>query len=159
MLCRSQRYVLTSGKNLMSAMFPVPFRQGGGHVDFLDDLSPTHACVVCAKRDLAFLCSIRNDAHLCASKIIVEKILEPHPCDEKQTPPIGSLSKVSCNEVLLTRNYVFLIACPYITIDSPYHINHPKLGWSSKRVVVSDKGQRKCDHRQDGTTSCVVYLS
>src|SRR5262249_52649690 len=66
----------------------VPFREGRGHLHLLDDLAPADAGVVGAEADLALLRRVRDDAHLGAAEVVVEKILEPHPGDEKHIPAV-----------------------------------------------------------------------
>src|ERR1051326_56577 len=72
----------------MPAMLLIPLRDSRVLVHVLDDVSPTDARVVSTEGDLAFLSAIRDDAHFCATEIIVEEILEPHTRDEQEVPAI-----------------------------------------------------------------------
>ena len=54
----------------------------------LDDIAPADSCVVSTETDLSFLGSVRNNAHLSATKIVIEEILEPHAGDEEEIPTI-----------------------------------------------------------------------
>ena len=78
MLRAAELHALAAGENLVAPVLLVPLGQRGGHVHFLDDVSPTHAGVVSAKGNLALLRGVRNDALLGPAKIVVEQILEPH---------------------------------------------------------------------------------
>src|SRR5688572_22712787 len=72
----------------MTAVFLVPLCDGRVLVHVLDDVTPADAGVVCTERDLAFLRAVRDDAHLGAAEVVVEKILEPHTCDEQEVPRV-----------------------------------------------------------------------
>src|SRR5215475_3668196 len=72
----------------MAAMFFVPFGQGRRHMHLLDDLAPAYAGVVRAEGNLAFLSAVRNDAHLGASKVVIEQVLKPHSGDKQEVPAI-----------------------------------------------------------------------
>ena len=72
----------------MPAMLFIPFPHSGVLVHMLDDIAPADAGIVSTEADLAFLSPIRDDAHLGATKIVIEQILEPHSCDEKEVPAI-----------------------------------------------------------------------
>src|SRR5215216_5135315 len=82
--------VFTTRKNVMPAVLLIPLRHGRILVHVLDNVSPTNARVVSAEGDFAFLCAVRNDAHLRAAEVVVEKILEPHSRDEQEVPAIGT---------------------------------------------------------------------
>ena len=69
-------------------MLFIPFCHGGVLVHVLDDISPPDARVVSTETNLALLCAVRNYAHLGATEVIVEEILEPHARDEKKIPAI-----------------------------------------------------------------------
>ena len=72
----------------MTAVIFVPLRDGRVLMHVLDDVSPADAGVVCTEGDLAFLRAVRDDAHLGAAEVVVEKILEPHTCDEEEVPRV-----------------------------------------------------------------------
>src|SRR6266478_1723304 len=77
-----------AGKYFVTAVLLIPLRDGRILVHVFDDISPAYACVICTEGDLAFLSSVRDNAHLRATKIIVEEVLEPHAGDEKKIPTI-----------------------------------------------------------------------
>src|SRR5438309_1187589 len=74
--------VLSAREDLMAAMLVIPLSERGSHVHLLDDVSPAHTGVVRAEADLAFLRSVRNDALLGATEVVIEQVLEPHAGDE-----------------------------------------------------------------------------
>src|SRR5690242_5233564 len=74
----------------MPAMLLIPLRDGRVLVHVLDDVSPANSRVVRAEGDLAFLRAVRDDAHLGAAEIVVEKILEPHARDEQEVPAVST---------------------------------------------------------------------
>src|SRR4029078_3829270 len=84
----SHFHVLATGKNLVTAMLLIPLRNGRVLVHVLDDVSPTNPRCVSAEGDLTFLSAVRNDAHLGATEVVVEKILEPHSRDKQEVPAI-----------------------------------------------------------------------
>src|SRR5882757_3865075 len=69
-------------------MLFIPLGERGRHVHLLDDVPPSHARVVSAERDLAFLRRVRNNALLRPPEVVVEQILEPHPRDKQEVPPV-----------------------------------------------------------------------
>ena len=89
MLLRNVRNVMARGVNGMALIFLVPISEVRGLMHVLDNLPPADAGVVGAERNLAFLGAVGNDAHLCAAKIVVEKILKPHAFDAEHTPVVG----------------------------------------------------------------------
>src|SRR6266404_8598341 len=74
--------------NGVPPVFLIPFRQACSLMHILDNLSPAYTCVIGAKRYLAFLRAVWNNAHLCPAKIVVEQILEPHSLNTKDSPDI-----------------------------------------------------------------------
>src|SRR5436853_346815 len=66
----------------------IPFRHGSILVHMLDYISPADTRVVSTKADLAFLRTVRNNAHLCAPKIVIEEILKPHSRNEQEVPAV-----------------------------------------------------------------------
>src|SRR5215469_8017328 len=70
----------------MAATRAVPLRDRSVRLHLLDDISPADARVVRAEADFTHLRAVRNDAHLGATKIVVEEILEPHAGDEEGAP-------------------------------------------------------------------------
>src|ERR1043166_2829241 len=85
-----KRNVLAAGENLMASMLFIPFRHRRVLVHVFDDISPADARVVSTKADFAFLCSVRNDAHLSSTEVIIEQILEPHTGDKQEVPAVGA---------------------------------------------------------------------
>src|SRR6185369_15932254 len=83
-----QLHVLATREDLVAAMLLVPLRYRGVLVHVLDDVSPTDTGVVSTERNLAFLSAVRNDAHLGATEVVVEEILEPHTSDKQEVPTI-----------------------------------------------------------------------
>src|SRR5713226_10041649 len=79
---------LATRKDLVPSVLFIPLSKRGRHVHLLNDVAPAHARVVSAEADLAFLRSVRNDALLGAPEVIVKQILEPHPRDEQEVPPV-----------------------------------------------------------------------
>src|SRR5438270_7041892 len=73
-------------------MLLIPFRDGRVLMHMLNDVAPADAGIVGAETNLAFLSSIRNYAHLRTTEVVIEKILEPHPSDEKKIPTISPSS-------------------------------------------------------------------
>src|SRR5207245_3182612 len=72
-------------------MFPVsavPLRNSRILVHVLDDLPPADSRIVRAERDFSLLRCVRDDAHFRAAEVIVEEVLEPHPCDEQEIPRV-----------------------------------------------------------------------
>src|SRR5262249_18004205 len=65
-------------------------RDRGVLVHVLDDVSPTDTRVVSTEGNLTFLSAVRNDAHLGATEVVVEEILEPHTGDKQEVPAIRS---------------------------------------------------------------------
>src|ERR1041385_1633941 len=82
-------HVLAARKDLVTSVLFVPLGERGRHVHLLDNVSPTHASVVGAEGDFAFLRGIRNDALLGAAEVVVEQVLEPHSGDEQEVPAVG----------------------------------------------------------------------
>src|SRR4029077_18782407 len=76
----------TLGINLMLAVGLVPLGDGRVLVHVLDDFAPADAGVVGAEGNFTLLGGVRNDAHLGAAEIVVEKILEPHAGKEEEVP-------------------------------------------------------------------------
>src|SRR5262249_32326293 len=85
-----ERDGMPTGIHTMFSVLLVPFRNSGCLVHVLDDLSPTDSSVISTEGNLTELRRVRNDAHLCASEVVVEEILEPHACDEQEIPRILS---------------------------------------------------------------------
>src|ERR1017187_1421321 len=75
-------------EDLVTPMLLVPLGERRSHVHLLDDIAPAHARVVGAETDLTFLRGIRNDALLGAPEVVIEQILEPHPSDKQEIPPV-----------------------------------------------------------------------
>src|SRR6185436_2368515 len=84
----SELDILATGKNLVSAMLLIPLRDSRVLVHVFNNVPPANTRVVSAEGNLTFLSSVRNDAHLGAPEVVVEKILEPHSCDEQEVPAI-----------------------------------------------------------------------
>ena len=75
---------------LVTAVLFIPLGHRRILVHVFDDVSPTDTRVVGAEGNLTFLRAVRDDSHFCATKIVVEEILEPHAGDEKEVPSIGA---------------------------------------------------------------------
>src|SRR5438552_7465915 len=80
--CISQLNFFAASKDFVPTMLFVPLTHSRVLVHVLDDVAPANPRVVGAETDLALLSAVRNDAHLSAAEVIVEKILEPHTGDE-----------------------------------------------------------------------------
>src|SRR5260370_37158595 len=78
--------LLTLGVDLMLSVRLVPLGDGRILVHVLNDFAPAYARVVRAEGNFALLRGVRDDAHLGAAEIVVEKILEPHAGDEQEVP-------------------------------------------------------------------------
>src|SRR5437870_7557 len=85
---RRQGYGLAAGEDLVAAVLVVPLGERRRHVHLLDDVAPADAGVVRAEGNLALLRGIGNDAHLGATEVVVEQILEPHARDEEEVPAV-----------------------------------------------------------------------
>src|SRR5262245_32735688 len=93
----------------MTSVLLLPLRDGRVLVHVLDDVSPTNTCVVSTEGDFTFLSSVRNDAHLSASEVVVEEILEPHTRDKQEVPAIGTTHlNILCTSV--TANLAVVLA-------------------------------------------------
>src|SRR6478672_1911484 len=79
---------MSAGIDSMFAVLLVPLGDGRGLVHVLDDLPPADSGGVRAEGNFTQLRRIRNDAHLGASEVIVEQILEPHSSNEQEVPGI-----------------------------------------------------------------------
>src|SRR5881227_777030 len=67
-----QRNGLAAGKDLVTAMLLVPFRDGCILMHVLNNVAPANAGIVGAETNLTFLGSVRNDAHLRPTEIVIE---------------------------------------------------------------------------------------
>src|SRR6266478_3400364 len=74
----------------MPPMFFVPLSNGGVLVHVLDYVAPANTRVVSTEANFTFLRSVGNNAHLGASKVVVEQILKPHARDKQEVPTIGA---------------------------------------------------------------------
>ncbi len=81
-------HFLAAREDFVTSMLFVPLGERGSHVHLLDDVAPSHAGVVGAEADLAFLRGVRDDALLGAAEVVVEQILEPHSRDKQEVPAI-----------------------------------------------------------------------
>ena len=79
---------MPSGVNGVALVLFVPIFEIRRFVHVLDDLPPADPGIVSAEGNLAFLRAVRNDAHLGAAEIIVEKILKPHALDAEHAPVV-----------------------------------------------------------------------
>ena len=84
----SQRNLFAARKDFVAAVLLVPFGHGRVLVHVFDDIAPTDSGIVRAETNLTFLRAVGNDAHFGAPKVVVEKILEPHPGDKQEVPAI-----------------------------------------------------------------------
>src|SRR5437899_7859918 len=82
-------HLLALGVNLVFAVGLVPLGDRRILVHVFDDLAPADAGVVRAEGNFALLRGVGNDAHLRAAEVVVEQILEPHPCDEQEVPRVA----------------------------------------------------------------------
>src|SRR5262245_5649446 len=80
--------LLPAGKNFVASVLFIPLGERRRHMHLLDDLSPPHTSLTCAKLDLTLLCRIRNDAHFGATEIVIEEVLEPHSRQEEDVPAV-----------------------------------------------------------------------
>src|SRR5262245_59719180 len=62
--------VLATGKNFVSAVLLIPLCDSRVLMHVFNNVPPTNTCVVGAEGDLAFLRSVRNDAHFSATEIV-----------------------------------------------------------------------------------------
>src|SRR4030095_4192572 len=85
---------MTGSIDGMTSMLFVPLSKIRGLVHVLDNLSPTHSCVVGTERDLALLSAVGDHAHFSAAEIVIEKILKPHALDAKHSPLISGIIAV-----------------------------------------------------------------
>src|SRR5437667_9068621 len=81
-----QRYGFVPRVDRVTSFGFKPFYGRCVHVHFLDDFPPAQSCVVGAEGYLSHLCRVWNDTHLCTTKIVIEKVLEPHAGDKKHAP-------------------------------------------------------------------------
>src|SRR5258706_648686 len=91
MLLGNSGNFMTGGVNRVASVFFVPLAEVCSLVHVLDDLPPTHARVIGAEGDLAFLSAVGNHAHLGAAKVVVEKILKPHTFNAEHAPDIARI--------------------------------------------------------------------
>src|SRR5688572_18629219 len=80
--------MLAACEYFVTAVLFIPLCDGRILVHVLDDVTPADAGVVCTETYLAFLRTVRDDAHLRAAEIVVEEILEPHARDKEEVPRI-----------------------------------------------------------------------
>src|SRR5437868_1684057 len=139
-------------------MLLIPLRDRRVLVHVLDDVSPTDSRVVSAERDFAFLRAVRNDAHFCATEIVVEEILEPHARNEQEVPTVGptllnvALSAIAAHPaVILTTQAKRLIELLEQLVKSELR---GRLVW----VVVLQKRQTHHDVRHPLATRSVGDL-
>src|SRR5580765_3369500 len=90
MIGGSQWHIFGGGKYLVTAARFVPIHQRRRHVHFFHNLAPSHTCVISAKRDLAFLSCVGDDAHLSAAEVIIKQVLKPHARNKQEIPAVGS---------------------------------------------------------------------
>ena len=74
----------------MTAVIFIPLCHRRILVHVLNDVPPSDARVVSTEGDFTLLSSVRDDAHLGATEVVVEKILEPHAGDEQEIPAVGT---------------------------------------------------------------------
>ena len=121
-----------AGVDLVPPVLSVPLRQRRGHVHLLDDVPPADARVVRAERNLAFLRSVGDHAHLRAPEVVVEQVLEPHAGDEQEVPRIvpagGALA-------------VVLAAQGERLVELLQQVEHREVLGGLHRVVVLQQGQ------------------
>ena len=117
-------------------MLAVPVRNGRVLVHVLDDLPPSHACVVRAERDLPHLRRVGNDAHLGAPEIIRPEILKPHPGDEHHQPFVG----LAIVGILETDTAKLAAALLVVLLDE---IEQTEPLWGPRGGVVAQEAQRR----------------
>src|SRR5437879_6365047 len=67
-----QRNVLAASKDLVTTMLFIPFCHGRVLMHMLNYVAPANAGVVGTKTNLTFLGSVRNNAHLRPTEIVIE---------------------------------------------------------------------------------------
>src|SRR6266446_9982536 len=64
--------VLATGEDFVTTMLLIPFRDGRVLMHMLNYVAPANASVVGAETNLTFLSSVRNDAHLRSTEIVIK---------------------------------------------------------------------------------------
>ena len=80
--------VFSAREDFVAAVVFVPLRNRRVLVHMFNDIAPANTGIVRTETDLAFLCAIRNNAHLGAAEVVIEQILKPHSRNEEEVPSI-----------------------------------------------------------------------
>src|SRR5258707_7543722 len=134
----------------MTAVFLVPVGELRSQVHLLDDLSPADTRVVSAERNFALLRSIRDDAHLGATKVVIKKILKPHAGNEQEIPAIFPEALDPFTAGFYVVFVVMFLATEFLTELSD-QINELEVRRRHERIVISQQCQGHTGDRQQWT--------
>src|SRR2546427_7438694 len=159
MLGRVHLHILPTGKDFVPPVLLVPLGERCGHVHLLDDVPPSHAGVVGAERNLAFLCGIRNDALLRPPEIVVEQILEPHAGDEQEVPSVLAPFHNVINRPLRSNLAVVTPSHVVVLIELTEQVRQLEMRRRFERIVVLHQKQSHSEPGQKLSPSRTVHLS
>ena len=151
-------HLLAAGEDLMAAVLLIPLGEGGRHVHLLDDVAPSHAGVVGAEADLAFLRGVGDDALLGAAEVVVEQVLEPHAGDEEEVPAVlAALLDVLKSAVALDAAVVLAGGVEGL-VHLLHHVGDFEMSRGLEGIVVAEQGEAESDEGKGLAAGGVVDL-
>src|SRR5580692_9378263 len=152
-------HFLPARKNLVPSMLFVPLGQGRGHMHLFDDVAPAHPSVISAERNLPFLRSVRDNALLRPPEVIVKQILEPHPRNKQEVPPVLPPLHHIIDSPVRTNLPIVLPRSVKVLIKLPQQIHQLEMRRRLIRIVVLHQTKRHPKHRKKLPPSRVINLS
>src|SRR5580700_11679181 len=152
-------HFLATRKNLVPPMLFIPLGQGSGHVHLLDNVPPPDARVVSAERNLPLLRSIRDNTLLRPPEVVVKQILEPHPRDKQEVPPVLPPLHHIIHSPVRTNLAIILPSGIKVLVKLPQKIHQLEMRRRLIRIVVLHQTQRHSKHRKKLPPSRVINLS
>ena len=124
----------------------------------LDNVPPSHTRVVSAERNLPFLGSVRNNALLRPPEVIVEQILEPHPRNKQEVPPILPPLHNVVNSPVRPHLPIILPGSIEVLIEFSQQIHQLEMRGRLERIVILHQTKSHPHHSKKLSPRSIIDL-